>query len=78
MALYAKQLWCVGRAWLHFELEERTKCHFRYCTPSVKLPSGMVLGNSLSLADHKSAQKKEGWVLEYAFSIFVVKLYGFA
>ena len=49
-----------------------------YCTLSVKLPSGMVLGNTLSLADHKSAQKKEGWVLEYAFSVFVVKLYGFA
>ena len=76
MALYAKQLWCVGRAWLHFELEEQNAT--RYCTLSVKLPSGMVLGNSLSLADHKSAQKKEGWMLEYAFSVFVVKLYGFA
>ena len=75
MALYAKQLWCVGRAWLHFELQ---KCHFRYCTLSVKLLSGMVLGNFLSLADNKSTLKKEGWVLEYAFSVFVVKLYGFA
>ena len=40
----------------------------------------MVLGNFLSLADNKSTLKKEGWVLEYAFGVFVVKLhvYGFA
>ena len=40
----------------------------------VELCSGRLLGNSVSLADHKTALKKERWVLNFSV-LSVVELY---